>query len=104
MDGTQQHQRARCADEDAEEPVDAAQLRMGLGLFLIAMLVFRPSPRGQIYDSSYALLVSHQLITSGDPSLDVWVATLGGVDGNGRPHDYRIVSSGGCVPSSSRAS
>jgi hypothetical protein len=68
---------------------------IGLVLFLFAMLVFRASPRGQIYDSSYALLVSHQLIHHADPSLDVWVGTLGGVDGNGRPHDYRIVSSGG---------
>ncbi len=66
-----------------------------LGLFLFAMLVFRASPRGQLYDSSYALLVSHQLITRADPSLDDHVETLGGLDGNGRPHDYRIVASGG---------
>lgn len=68
---------------------------ISLGLFLFAMLVFRASPRGQIYDSSYALLVSHQLVQHADPSLDAWVETLGGVDGHGRPHDYRIVSSGG---------
>ena len=34
---------------------------IGLLLFALAFTVFRASPRGQLYDSKYALVVAHQL-------------------------------------------
>lgn len=61
-------------------------------LFLVAFVVFRASPRGQLYDSRYALLVSHLLVSEGDPRLDDFVDALGGVTESGQPRDYRIVA------------
>jgi hypothetical protein len=65
-----------------------------VALFVVALGVFRASPRGQLYDSRYTLLVAHRLLTTGDPALDPFVDQLGGVDATGAPRDYRLVETG----------
>lgn len=70
---------------------------IGVGLFLIALVVFRASPRGQLYDSRFTLLVAHRIVTSGQLALDPFVDELGGVDDTGRPRDYRLVAAGGRI-------
>jgi len=70
------------------------KIQVCVGLFAIALVVFRASPRGQLYDSRYTLLVAHRIVADGALALDPFVEALGGVDGSGRPHDYRLVRTG----------
>ena len=62
-----------------------------LALFFLSLIVFRVSPRGQIYDSQLGVLTSYQWITTGEPALDPFLDQLGGLNRAGRPANYRLV-------------
>jgi hypothetical protein len=65
-------------------------------LFGMAFVVFRVSPRGQLYDSKYALLISHQLASRGTLDLGDLARRAEGV-GAEQPLSYRFVERNGRV-------
>jgi len=69
---------------------------IGLLLFALAFTVFRASPRGQLYDSKYALVVAHQLAHHATLDLGDLARRAEGV-APGEPLSYRFVEREGRV-------
>jgi hypothetical protein len=65
-------------------------------LFGLAFVVFRVSPRGQLYDSKYTLLVSHQIASRGTLDLGDLARQAEGVSPE-QPLSYRFVERDGRV-------